>query len=542
MRKINDKNLRREVRRQLKELHGRVGMNAVGELGTQTITPTRTSCSSPLKRDNAESTEYEANLKELSPFKGDADAKGASVATTGTSVSQRSPQKAYRERSERNGGGNSAPNADTDLMINGERLTKNDEGLTINDERLAVSGEQLEGSDEGDIFNSQFSIFNSKRPTLPELELFIRRDYDLRYNVLTEQTEYRRKDDVQAEFRPATQRVYRTWLTDLQRAGVEFWKIDGLRTAIESMHIEDYHPVIHFFGTLPPWDGVDRIRPLMRRLTRDEVMVGYLYRWMMSFVAQAQGREGALYANSVAPILISEQQGWHKSTFCRLLLPPELRMFYTDNFNLTAESQCERRLTDSLLINLDEYDRYSARKQSTLKNLMQMPSLRVRKAYARNATTLPRIASFIGTSNTPHLLTDTTGSRRFLCVELTEMIDVDTPIAYEQLYAQCIHLLNGGERHHFTAEEVADIELRNRAYRHIPPVEEYCMKYFRQPQEGETPLLLSAAEIYEELRQRHPRLMRGVNEQNFGALLREWGFERVEHRHRRVYRMMRVEG
>jgi hypothetical protein len=31
MKKFNDKNLRREVRRQLKELHGRVGMNAVGE-------------------------------------------------------------------------------------------------------------------------------------------------------------------------------------------------------------------------------------------------------------------------------------------------------------------------------------------------------------------------------------------------------------------------------------------------------------------------------------------------------------------------------
>ena len=359
--------------------------------------------------------------------------------------------------------------------------------------------------------------------------------------MLTEQTEYRRKDEVQGEYRPVTQRVYRTWLTDLQREGMEFWKIDGLRTAIESMHIADYHPVKHFFCSLPEWDGVDRIAPLMRRLTQDEVMVGYLSRWLLALVAQAQGREEALYANSVAPILISEQQGWHKSTFCRLLLPPELRMFYTDNFNLTAESQCERRLTDCLLINLDEYDRYSARKQSTLKNLMQMPSLRMRKAYARNATTLPRIASFIGTSNTPYLLTDTTGSRRFLCVELTEMIDVDTPIEYEQLYAQCMQLLNRGERHHFTAEEVVDIELRNRPYRHIPPVEEHCRKHFRLPREGETPQLMSAADIYEQLRQRNPRLMRGVCERNFGALLREWGFERVEHRHRRVYKTLRIE-
>ena len=45
--------------------------------------PLRTMCSSPLKRDNAESTEYKTNQKELSPFKGDE----------------------WREQSERNGGG-----------------------------------------------------------------------------------------------------------------------------------------------------------------------------------------------------------------------------------------------------------------------------------------------------------------------------------------------------------------------------------------------------------------------------------------------------
>ena len=413
------------------------------------------------------------------------------------------------------------------------------ENEDVNDDRLKAKDDRLKGKGGKVIVNSQFSIVNS-RITIPEVEQLLRAKYDLRYNLLTEQSEYRAKGSDDA-YEAVTQRVYKTWMADLQADGHNVWWVEGVHIAAESMHIEPYHPVKHYFASLPQWDGTDRLRPLMQRLTDDEVFVGYLCRWMLAFVAQAQGKAEALYANSVAPILISEQQGWHKSTFCRLLLPPELRMFYTDNFNLTAESQCERRLTDCLLINLDEYDRYSARKQSTLKNLMQMPSLRVRKAYARNATTLPRIASFIGTSNTPYLLTDTTGSRRFLCVELTDMIDVDTPIEHEQLYAQCMHLLNEGERHHFTAEEVVDIEQRNRAYRHIPPVEEYCMKYFRQPRDGETPLLLSAAEIYEELRQRHPRLMRGVNEQNFGALLREWGFQRVEHRHRRVYRMMRVE-
>ena len=377
--------------------------------------------------------------------------------------------------------------------------------------------------------------------TLPEVQAVLCNKYELRYNLLSEQSEYRERGSVGDDFAPITKRVYMTWLMDIQADGYNYTWIEGVRIAAESLHIPSYHPVTHYFASLPQWDGTDRLRPLMQRLTDDDTLVDYLCRWMLALVAQAQGREEALYANSVAPILISEQQGWHKSTFCRMLLPPELRMFYTDSFDLAAESQCELRLTDCLLINLDEFDRYSSHKQSTLKNLMQMPSLRCRKAYARNATTLPRVASFIGTSNTPRLLTDPTGSRRFLCVELTHMIDVDTPICHAQLYAQCMHLLRNGERHHFTADEVVNIEQHNRAYRLLPPVEQHFRAHFRHPEEGEQPQLLSAAEIHEYLRKLNPYLMRGVGAQNFGALLREWGFQRVEHHHRRMYKVCKIE-
>ena len=406
-------------------------------------------------------------------------------------------------------------------------------------EKVKGNGLKIKGKRE--IFNSQFSTFNSKKSlTLPEVQAVLCSKYELRYNLLSEQSEYRERGSVGDDFAPITKRVYMTWLMDIQADGYNYTWIEGVRIAAESLHIPSYHPVTHYFASLPRWDGTDRLRPLMQRLTDDDTIVDYLCRWMLALVAQAQGREEALYANSVAPILISEQQGWHKSTFCRMLLPPELRMFYTDSFDLAAESQCELRLTDCLLINLDEFDRYSSHKQSTLKNLMQMPSLRCRKAYARNATTLPRVASFIGTSNTPRLLTDPTGSRRFLCVELTRMINVDTPIDYAQVYAQCMHLLRNGERHHFTADEVANIELHNRAYRLLPPVEQHFRAHFRHPEEGEQPQLLSAAEIHEYLRKLNPYLMRGIGAQNFGALLREWGFLRVEHHHRRMYKVCRV--
>ena len=367
----------------------------------------------------------------------------------------------------------------------------------------------------------------AKRPSLPDIERALRAKYHLRYNVLTGRTEYRAVDAADdAPYLPVTKRVYKTWLCELQAEGTDFWWMGGIEAVAESMHVEEYHPVKAWLDALPQWDGTDRLRPLMQRLTTDDTLVGYLCRWMLAFVHQARGGD-AVFANSVAPLLISDQQGLHKSTFCRLLLPEALRYLYTDSFDLTAEGQCERKLADYLLINLDEFDRYSARKQSTLKNLMQMTTLSIRRAYEKNASVLPRIASFIGTSNSDALLSDPTGSRRFLCV--------DTPIKHEQLYAQCLHLLAEGERHHFIDAEVRDIEQRNRGFRRSQPLEELFFAHYRLPREGEEPELLSAAEIYDHLYDLDPRTMRTVCRQNFGAELRSFGAVRRKHHERRVY-------
>lgn len=85
----------------------------------------------------------------------------------------------------------------------------------------------------------------------------------------------------------------------------------------------------------------------------------------------------------------------------------------------------ERRLAEMGLLNLDEFDKFSPAKMPLLKNLMQMASLSLCKAYQKNYRSLPRIASFIGTSNRKDLLTDPTGSRRFICVEVERPIDCE---------------------------------------------------------------------------------------------------------------------
>lgn len=101
------------------------------------------------------------------------------------------------------------------------------------------------------------------------------------------------------------------------------------------------------------------------------------------------------------------------------------------------------------LLNLDEFDKYAPTKMPLLKNLMQMASLSLCKAYQKNYRSLPRIASFIGTSNRKDLLTDPTGSRRFICVLVEYPIDCEG-IDYAQLYAQLKAEILAGEHYWFT--------------------------------------------------------------------------------------------
>jgi Predicted P-loop ATPase and inactivated derivatives len=167
---------------------------------------------------------------------------------------------------------------------------------------------------------------------------------------------------------------------------------------------------------------------------------------MLGLAAQWAGLSDGLHAHSTAPLLVSDEQGLGKSTFCRALLPPQLQAYYTDSVDLARPDKVERQLTEMGLLNLDEFDRIPEKKHPLLKNLMQLSALNLRKAYQRHSQALPRIASFIGTSNSRELLSDPSGSRRFICVLVKHPID-STGIDHAQIYAQLKAELENGERY-----------------------------------------------------------------------------------------------
>ncbi len=367
-------------------------------------------------------------------------------------------------------------------------------------------------------------------------ERFLNEQFDFRINLLTEVTEFRRKGDQTGCFRVVGQREMNSLCIVARREGIDCWDRDVSRY-IHSAEIASYHPFRQYLDELEKWDGIDRLTPLARRVSGDPLWIEGFSRWMLALTAQWMGIN-RLHANSVAPILISRRQGMHKSTFCKMLLPEPLQDYYTDSFNLNAESGAEQKLTAFGLINLDELDKLSAQKMATLKNLMQMAGINIRKAYQKNFRSLPRIASFIGTSNQKEILTDPSGSRRYLCVEVEKKIDC-SPIDHEQLYAQLRTLLETGERYWFTSEDEARIMEHNSPFQKRGMVEDLFLRYYRIPDENEETTYLLASDMFEYLKKQHPAAMRNATPNTFGKTLTTLGIDRIHRKDGNYYRVSR---
>ena len=369
-------------------------------------------------------------------------------------------------------------------------------------------------------------------PKLEELQNFLNANFDFRYNILSDMPECRRKNTT--TYRMIDKRMMNTLCMEAMMQGVDCKDAD-VKRFLFSERIPTHHPFKDYMATLPEWDGTDRVTMLAARVSGNGMWLNGFHCWMLGMVAQWMGYP-ARCANAVAPILISTEQGMCKSTFCSILLPEELRAYYTDKFAITSTSGCEQKLSTFGLINMDEFNQYNERMMTILKNLMQMKKVNYRKCFKAYFSDLPRIASFIGTSNEKSLLTDETGSRRFLCIEVEKPIDC-SPIDYAQLYAQLKWELEAGKRYWLSKEEEKEIQEHNRAFYRHSPEEEAFYKVFALPKEGEPSFELTATDIFNRLQKRFPVLFRGVNPKHFGKVMTKVGAKKEHTMYGSVYKL-----
>ena len=357
-------------------------------------------------------------------------------------------------------------------------------------------------------------------------EEFLAQNYAFRKNILNGKVEFK---DIQkeSEYRVFTKEALNSVIHRAKVEGMECESKD-IKEVIFSENTVIHNPIKEYMDALPEWDGKDRVTPLWHRLgdVSDE-MCEFLRIYHRSCVAHWLQLD-TLHGNECVPTLIG-CQGCGKTTFAKRLLPVELRQYFLDHLNLSNKFDKEMALTNNLLVNLDELEAIRPSQQASLKQTLSKSKVNGRPIFGGSQDDKPRFASFIATTNNPHPLSDVTGSRRYLCIKIAEgcLIDNDSPIEYEQLFAQLKYEVEVEKKSYwFTNEQTKRIQELNAPFMQTSDLEQMIDSCFRKPKEGEEAEVMSTNQIINVIRKEFTNLTVSHSTiVNLGLRLKEMGYD-----------------
>ena len=190
-----------------------------------------------------------------------------------------------------------------------------------------------------------------------------------------------------------------------------------------------------------------------------------------------------------------------------------------DRINFKNETDLNLGLTSFALINIDEFDKTTDRQQVVLKYLLSTADVKFRPPYGKTYKQYRRYASFIATTNNKVPLTDPTGSRRFICVEVTGNIDYSDTLNHRQIFAQLKQQVENGGRYWLNDEETAQLSKENERFRRVNTLEELIAQMFEKPSSPDNGEWLTSTSVLERLTGRYGSAVSSTTVSRVGTVL-----------------------
>ena len=191
---------------------------------------------------------------------------------------------------------------------------------------------------------------------------------------------------------------------------------DLITSIIFSNRVPSYNPLHDFFEEELYQTNEDHwpnLTMLIESVITDTPNANtWITRWLLSVVASAYGNHSALVL-----VFCGAQQGTGKTHWFRYLLPKPIRYLYAES-KMDAGKDDEILMCGKLIINDDEYGGKSKKEDKRLKELTSKEFINVREPYGRVSVDLRRLAVFCGTSNDTQILSDATGNRRIIGINI----------------------------------------------------------------------------------------------------------------------------
>ena len=240
-------------------------------------------------------------------------------------------------------------------------------------------------------------------------------------------------------------------------------------------------------------------------------------------------------------LVLLGRQGIYKTTWLNHLLPPELRRYFylkSNSRNISKDDLLV--LSEFAIVCLEELDELNDRELSQLKALTTQQHINERAAYAHYKEIRPHLASFCGTGNNLHFLTDPTGNRRWMPFEV-ESIDspYEHPVDYKAVYAQAYALVKEGFPYWLNDEELQRLNEHNRLFEAPNLERELILTYYQVPAEGEECVFVTNAQI---LMRINAGLRHTLSPVKLGIIMAQEGFQAIRVRGKRGYRVIELTG
>ena len=388
---------------------------------------------------------------------------------------------------------------------------------------------------------------NSNSATVEEIQSFLESHIKLRYNEITFRVECCVPTDSKdgtdkEEWQPISDRkVNSLWVAMSKQKRVNKQDIYSI---IESEYVPSYNPFVAYLESLPQWHEGDhdyiadlaatvKIKGEQEQIESQEegsqeadsslfTFRSSLKKWLVAMVAAWISPD---VVNNVILVLIGEQ-GAYKTTWFNYLLPPQLKQyFYTKTHANRMSKDDLLTLTQYALVCCEELDTMRPAELNQLKATVTMTSIDERAAYAHYHEHRKHIASFCGTGNNPHFLSDPTGNRRWLPFEVESIVSPrDHPFPYEGIYSQALALYKSGFQYWFTKEEIMQLNSHNRKFEAPHLEQELVDLFFRKPLDHEHGEFMSVARALQIISSGISQKLSAVN---VGRAFVDLGFKRV---------------
>lgn len=319
-------------------------------------------------------------------------------------------------------------------------------------------------------------------------------------------------------------------LIELNKNGIEV-NYNKLEIFIKSNLIERYNPIREFFLELPQWDTkVDYIENLASYVTTNDniAFVYHFKKWLARAVICAMEKDKI---NKHCLVLANGDQHSGKSTYIQNLIPKKLSSYIAEDIGMDKDSRI--KMCKNLIINLEELSVIGRTEVNFLKSLISKVFINERLPYERRAENLPRICSFIGSTNMVDFLTDETGSVRWIIFDVIGRIDFDysKKVDIDKVWSQAYYLAYFDKQFEpeLTQQDIIENELRNERYTSLSIEQEMVLKYFEKSDNLD--YFNTPTDIMTKLFPLGLKLSR----EKIGKALSGYRFKRIKHPKKQVY-------